>query len=220
MYVLFPGIPLPNICASGLHVAPHPVDNTKYLMCDVNQQLLIVQCPLNEIFCMTSQLCQTSCLPLTTDTTMTTFGQTTPTLSTTQATTTMSSTLPATCLQNPCTRGGIGQYFPGCKDNMYIHCGIGGIPKLSTCDPTKIWNQVIISCVNKYLLDNNKHPVKDYFNPCHGVVGDVYFPWPRDTHKFIHCDGYGDGFIRSCDGTKVWDQQMNNCLTRGINVVG
>lgn len=201
-------------------MAPHPTDNTKYLMCDFNKQLLIVQCPLNTIFCITSQLCQTSCLPLTTDTTMTTSGQTTPTLSTTQATTTLSSTLPATCLQNPCTQDRIGQYFPGCKDNMYIHCSIGGFATLSTCDPTKIWNQVITSCVNKYLLDNNKNPVKDYFNPCHGVKGDVYFPWPRDTHKFIHCDGYGDGFIMSCGGIKVWDQQISNCLPHGISVVG
>ena len=53
---------LPNICPSGIKQAPHPTDDTKYLMCDDEDQLLLVQCPLNEYYCKNIKHCNTSCI--------------------------------------------------------------------------------------------------------------------------------------------------------------
>ncbi|CAC5407849.1 unnamed protein product [Mytilus coruscus] len=52
-------------------------------------------------------------------------------------------------------------------------------------------------------------------NPCtyaNMVKGLMYFAYPEDPKKFIHCDQSGNAILESCYGSLVWNQQRVACV--------
>lgn len=295
-----------NICVGNITTAQHPSDPTKFLMCDIKGQILVVQCPHNETYCAFTNLCEAKCLTTTAknsqlsttpivaptslapstktttpkspiiiivlttgppiivatgsgsasstttipapqptsspntgpSTTKTVASSTTQTVATTTPKTTLTSpahtpsvhhttthsTTNSNCHKNPCTAHALMNnflYFPACDEHEYYHCS--GINMMTTehCPPDKIFNPNILNCVNEFVFNEDTQVFdKTVPNPCKNAQGDMYFIHPTDKTKFIHCDGYWNGFMRTCPSGEVFNQTTQTCVSFVSSVFG
>lgn len=121
------------------------------------------------------------------------------------------------CHKNPCTAYSLMNnflYFPACDEHTYYHCS--GINMMTTehCPPDKIFNPNILNCVNEFVYNEDTLAFdKTIPNPCKNAQGDTYFIHPTDKTKFIHCDGYWNGFMRTCPSGEVFNQITQTCVT-------
>lgn len=46
---------------------------------------------------------------------------------------------------------------------------------------------------------------------CWTVIGNFFFEYPGDAHKFIHCDVWGHPWVTDCPSGEVWAQDLLTC---------
>lgn len=233
---------VPNLCMNNMKgqvFFQHPTDPTKFLQCDINNRMYIVQCPQNEVFNVGLSACQPASVstmvpptrvpPLTTTIIPTTIRNFTPPQMAQQT-----PGLPQhpTPTMNPCTPGNLalGKLyfpFPGDKSRFY-ECDLKGVPTIRVCPPLLQWDQNILSCMYQA---NTSQPTGgntsgqpkptpqitagNPTNPCTPQAisaGRFFFPHPDPT-KYIQCDMWGDAFVNSCPPKLNWNAYLETCYT-------
>ncbi|XP_062602671.1 mucin-5AC-like [Saccostrea cucullata] len=132
------------------------------------------------------------------------------------STTTHRATTNQNCHQNPCTVHAFmnnNLYFPACDEHEYYQClGINS-KKTVQCPPDKIFNPDILNCVNEFVFNEETQAFdKTIPNPCKNTRGDLYFVHPTDKSKFIHCDGFWNGFMRTCPSGEIFHEMAQSCI--------
>lgn len=128
------------------------------------------------------------------------------------------------CHQNPCTANALMNsflYFPACDEHEFYHCT--GINTMTTerCPTDKIYNPNIFNCVNEFVYNEDTLTFdKTITNPCKYKSGDAYLVHPTDNSKFIHCDGFWNGFMRTCPSGEVFSQTAQTCISSLSSLIG
>jgi hypothetical protein len=53
--------------------------------------------------------------------------------------------------------------------------------------------------------------------PMYDISGKLFFPYPTDVHKYIHCDVWGKPWERQCPSGMEWDQMPLTCIRTSHN---
>ncbi|KAL5014526.1 hypothetical protein ScPMuIL_008796 [Solemya velum] len=232
---------VPNVCqgaSSTAYYFPHPNDAKKFMYCDSEGGMFIIQCPKGQTFSSQVQACL---LPA----------------PTTPAPTTTTTPAPTTVNPNPCRPNPSGQrtYHDISGDAIhFIECDLAGQMHLMSCPPRLQWNNLQKRCVfNAQPIQTTKAPIqttkapiqttKAPFtvapitvapttaapatqppastqgpitggNPCtqaQVTAGNLYFANPADRHQFIQCDLSGNMYIQTCPKNLFWDQSQTSC---------
>lgn len=231
-----------GICLPGApRFFPDLLMNNRFIYCDGNGNPVIVLCPLSEIFepilfqCVPGSpmtYTQSTARPTTPSTRMTTMRRTTQrvTFPVTTPRIITQTPLPTNVISfMPCTpenlKAGIF-YFPYPNDEKrYIECyNIPFYGVVKVCAENHYWSQAQLTClykdpvidptVNSYILGLAK--------PCGSVPDQYFYPHPDSTkvHMYIHCDQYGDAFLKVCPNNFIWFQAIMQCVPRGIIIGG
>ncbi|XP_069121966.1 uncharacterized protein [Argopecten irradians] len=182
-----------NICTketllAGITKFTHPEDPTKYLECDNQGKLYVVQCPQNESYYDACKQC---------------IGGDTPCVSTpgTPLTHTIS---------NPCSVEAIlaNKFFFTYPSDVtkYIHCDVWGKAWVRPCPAGEEWDQHELTCIVPSNIDN----------PCRRrSPGDpLLYTYPCDPTRYIQCDLWGESFTRDCNPTSFYFQQSSqSCVS-------
>ncbi|XP_053406766.1 uncharacterized protein LOC123547722 [Mercenaria mercenaria] len=223
---------LPNVCGkSDSFTAPYPGKTDRYLICD-SGRLIAVYCMPSQRFDPLLLLCVHT-TEISTTSTSTTIRAPTKQQAQTAAhvrTTTpvLIPTVPPKTFENPCTHEHISQGsflwpYPG-DDRKFIKCGIfAAAGTVFDCGEHKYYSSTVHTCLYRDVVASLYGPngvtYDGHANPCKtNYAGDVqYYPYPGDPHKFIHCDAFGDAFVKTCgDPNEVWEPQINNCIPEGF----
>jgi len=173
-----------NILANHLKF-PHPTDPTKYLMCDLNQKLYVVQCPQNESYYQSCEQC---------------VGKDTPCIT--------GNLVLTNTIANPCTAQNIlnGHFFfiyPSDKDK-FIHCDVWGKAWVQSCPAGEEWDQHELTCIVP----------TSYRNPCHNVTsaGPFFYTYPCNPRKYIQCDLWHESFVKDCNLNFYFNPSTQLCV--------
>lgn len=164
---------------------PHPYDDTKFIRCDYQQKMYVIQCPDGQRYTTGSDSCGSA-----------------------QVTSGDKVSL-ATDLTNPCTpQSLISQqfFFAYPKDNTkYIHCDVWGHAWVSNCSSHMVWSQAKQTCTPD---------VHTSTNPCtQDKVDQGYTMFPHhDPHKYIHCDNALNPWVQACTPHTVFNFDSQNCV--------
>ncbi|XP_060084208.1 uncharacterized protein LOC132563468 [Ylistrum balloti] len=176
-----------NICTketllAGITKFPHPNEPTKYLECDNQGKLYVVQCPQNESYYDACKQCVGG------DTPCVTHGKP---LSTT--------------LANPCSVEAIlaNKFFFTYPSDVtkYIHCDVWGKAWVRPCPQGEEWDQHELTCI----VPSN------FANPCRMRAPDdpLLYTYPCDPTMYIQCDLWHESFQRQCNPPNFYFQQSS-----------
>lgn len=174
-----------NLCDPRDHTVqyfPHPVDTSKFIMCDQHAQAFVGLCPVNQSQCtQNTSGCQYS-NPCTSH-----------------------AILDGHLLHNdPC---GSQSHHIACT-----HFGVALISTCRTGQTWNQDSQAcVFKYVHDSSVIGNP-AVTSIYNPCiHEHADHVYFPYPGDSKKYILCDIRGNAFALLC-GDGQWNQQTKTCI--------
>ncbi|XP_033732112.1 uncharacterized protein LOC117321712 [Pecten maximus] len=176
-----------NICTketllAGITKFPHPDDHTKYLECDNQGKLYVVQCPQNESYYDACKQCvgaDTPCVVL--------------------------GTPLAHAIGNPCSVEAIlaNKFFFTYPSDVtkFIHCDVWGKAWVRPCPTGEEWDQHELTCI----VPSN------IANPCHlrAPDGPLLYTYPCDPTKYIQCDLWHESFTRQCNPPNFYFQQSS-----------
>ncbi|XP_071095868.1 uncharacterized protein [Haliotis cracherodii] len=124
-------------------------------------------------------------------------------------------------IENPCTAARISNnelYFPHPYDNtMFIRCDLTGDMYVTQCPGQKRYIADSHVCGTEHaVINNNKKPIvtNNISNPC--TLNEIrnnhmYFPYPGNLAKYIHCDPSGMPWENSCQDGFLWFQDAQTC---------
>ncbi|XP_067679055.1 uncharacterized protein [Haliotis asinina] len=124
-------------------------------------------------------------------------------------------------IENPCTADRIRNnelYFPHPYDNTkFIRCDFTGDMYITQCPGQKRYIADSHVCGTEHaIINNGKKPIvgNNVPNPC--TVDEIrnnhmYFPYPGDLTKYIHCDPTGMPWENSCQDGFLWFQDAQTC---------
>ncbi|XP_062579673.1 uncharacterized protein LOC134241654 [Saccostrea cucullata] len=185
------GMSVPNPCSTtalqrGEFYHPHPNDDTKFIRCDYQQKMYVIQCPDGQQYTNGSDSCGTAQVAVGGDRVSLDLD-----------------------LVNPCTPQSLINhrfFFSYPKDNTkYIHCDVWGHAWVSNCSSSMVWSQSKQTCTPD---------VHTSTNPCtQDKVKQGYTMFPhQDPHKYIHCDNALNPWVQSCTPNTVFNFASQNCV--------
>ncbi|XP_061188684.1 uncharacterized protein LOC133196851 [Saccostrea echinata] len=185
------GISVLNPCTTaalqrGEFYHPHPDDDTKFIRCDYQQKMYVIQCPDGQRYTKGSDSCGTAQVAVGGDRVSLDSD-----------------------LVNPCTPQSLINhqfFFSYPKDNTkYIHCDVWGHAWVSNCSSNMVWSQSKQTCIPD---------VHTSTNPCtQDKVKQGYTMFPhQDPHKYIHCDNALNPWVQSCTPKTVFNFDSQNCV--------
>ncbi|XP_053381096.1 uncharacterized protein LOC123552975 [Mercenaria mercenaria] len=122
---------------------------------------------------------------------------------------------------NPCTQANVlagKDRFPHpYQNNKFLMCDLSGKLYVVICPKGEIFQADCNQCVgeNATVTSGCLTPYTGG-NPCSReniLAGKLFFPYPNDAHKFIHCDVWGKPWERPCPAGMEWDQGLLTCIT-------
>ncbi|OWF46122.1 uncharacterized protein LOC110456139 [Mizuhopecten yessoensis] len=186
-----------NICTkesllAGITKFPHPDDSTKYLECDIQGKLYVVQCPQNESYYDDCKQC---------------IGGETPCVK--------PGTPLSTAIGNPCSVEAIlaNKFFFTYPSDVtkFIHCDVWGKAWVRPCPQGEEWDQHELTCIVPSKIAN----------PCRSrSSGDPFlYTYPCDPTKYIQCDLWHESFTRQCNPPSFYFQQSSESCVSPLTFV-
>ena len=120
---------------------------------------------------------------------------------------------------NPCTPEAVANddlVHPHPTDvTKFIFCDVNGKMYVTQCPKDEVYNASTGSC-NQGAVDVTKAVSlgPDVTNPCTSAnlaAGNLYFPNPTDHTQFIHCDLFGNAWVKKCPPGQSWYQYLKTC---------
>lgn len=132
-------------------------------------------------------------------------------------------------IPNPCTEEALKNnsiYHPyPLDDTKFIRCDLQGKMYVTLCPQGEQYHQATHSCGTvSETIDVDKVPLDpDLPNPCTReaiLANNLFFTYPRDSKKFIHCDVWGHAWILNCPSGQIWNQAAHTCTPDPLNQGG
>ncbi|XP_014783160.1 uncharacterized protein LOC106878459 [Octopus bimaculoides] len=173
-------------------IFPYPHDNTKYLKCDLKGRVYVITCPPGLHYHPIRQNCGDDHV-------------------------TNPKRIMSPKHSNLCTYDNIRQnlwYFPYPANKLFfVECDVWGRAWVVPCPPQTEWVSSVSRCVS-----NIKTTPSSLLNPCRlGEIakGRVYYPYPHNSHRYIHCDDNANPWVQFCPPKKVFDMTSKICVSSG-----
>ncbi|XP_052788594.1 uncharacterized protein LOC128223355 [Mya arenaria] len=82
------------------------------------------------------------------------------------------------------------------------------------CPEHQHWSPLANRCLSSFVHDLDRNEDLDIPNPCveTGPYADLqFYEFPGDHTRYIHCDQYGDAYLKYCPKNTVWVQHSRSC---------
>ncbi|KAH3785095.1 uncharacterized protein LOC127840958 isoform X2 [Dreissena polymorpha] len=122
---------------------------------------------------------------------------------------------------NPCTSAnlaaGLTKFPHPYQSNKFLMCDLSGKLYVVICPQGELFNADCSQCLGTGTLvsSNCNVPLPAAIgNPCtreNILAGKMFFEYPGDHHKFIHCDVWGKPWAQDCPPGQLWDQGLETC---------
>lgn len=217
-----------------VQIFPYRPINDRFIYCDDKGNAFVVHCPLDFVYIASYQTCVPGSLYVATTTTTTTPVVTQSTSRTTRPTPPTTTAAPVTIspspspgtVQNPCTPENIinnHMFFPYPGNNQaYIECyNLPYVASVKLCPEHHYWSQKYLTCLYSDVVILNPTPTTESYhtnaaNPCNSLPNVYFYAIPNEPTKYIHCDDFGDAFEKTCPDNKVWNEDVLQCVPRGL----
>lgn len=123
---------------------------------------------------------------------------------------------------NPCTRenmdNNITKFVHPYDTSKFLMCGEMGKLYIVQCPQREIFHAGCGQCVDRSsgLTASCQEPLTPHVaNPCteqNIIDNKLYFPYPGNLAKYIHCDNWGKAWARRCTTGEVWSQWDLACI--------
>ncbi|KAL3871109.1 hypothetical protein ACJMK2_039128 [Sinanodonta woodiana] len=120
---------------------------------------------------------------------------------------------------NPCTpeniRAGLTRFPHPYEKNKFLMCDLSGKLYIVICPPGEVFLSDCNQCVGNGSIVSADCTTQSSTNPCteeNILLNHLFFPFPGDVHKFIHCDVWGKAWERDCPSGEEWDQTDLTCI--------
>lgn len=173
-------------------IFPYPHDNTKYLKCDLKGRVYVITCPPGLHYHPIRQNCGDDHV--------------------THPKRTMSPKHSSLCTYDNIKQN--IRFFPYPSSTLFfIECDVWGRAWIIPCPSKTAWLPSASRCVS-----NIKTTPSSLLNPCNLkdiAQGVVYYPYPHNSHRYIHCDDNANPWVQFCPPKKVFDMRSKTCIQSG-----
>ncbi|GAB1610453.1 uncharacterized protein LOC115221805 [Argonauta hians] len=167
----------------------YPHDTSKYLKCDLTGKVYVITCPPGLRYHPIQQDCGVDHVS--------------------HPHRVMSPELSSLCTYDN-TRQNF-MYFPHPTSNTsYIQCDVWGRAWVIPCPDQSVWIDSLSRCESTVFTT-----VGPILNPCtrqEVSKGHVFYPYPHDNHRYIHCDDNANAWVQYCHPGKVFDLALHKCV--------
>ncbi|XP_052788956.1 uncharacterized protein LOC128223687 [Mya arenaria] len=123
---------------------------------------------------------------------------------------------------SPCTNAnilaGITKFPHPYNNNKFLMCDLSGKMYIVICPPRELYFKDCSQCLGENSVSSSgcgTSLAPTVANPCSRaqiLAGNLFFPYPGDVTKFIHCDIWGHPWERNCPAGDEWDQGLLTCF--------
>ncbi|XP_045205401.2 protein jagged-1-like [Mercenaria mercenaria] len=99
----------------------------------------------------------------------------------------------------------------------FLMCDLSGKTYVVYCPPNEIFYADCSQCAapGQVFSASCEKVVTGVINPCSRfniLQGNLFFPYPGVSSKYIHCDIWGHAWEQDCQPGYIWDQQDLTCI--------
>ncbi|XP_053388243.1 uncharacterized protein LOC128551418 [Mercenaria mercenaria] len=123
--------------------------------------------------------------------------------------------------QSPCNestvQAGVTKFPHPASHHKFLICDASGKTYSAYCPPNEVFHAGCSSCAPPLQRFSASCQLfkDDFTNPCskeNVIAGNLTFPYPNSSTKYIRCDTLGNAWVEECLSGSLWDQANLVCM--------